>query len=1171
MHTCLKQSHRWDSVIMGVGASLLLLLQSSVFAAEIVWTNLNGGNWNTAANWSPNTVPNSADHIAIITNAGTYAVTNNATRTIGGLVVGGPSGTQTLAQLSAYNLTLQGTGSIGPNGRLHWAAGSLYGTNVITLEGQMQWLGGTLGYNASGGNTVVMVTTNGRLNLSGTSTKWLYSALTNDGVIAWADSGSFNQYGILHNRPNGLVDAQTNATMNASGSPLLVNEGTIRKSGGTGITSLEPVLVNSGTLDAQTGTLQLANLSKNLLSGSRLTGAGTNQLVALAGGQLCTLAGSLYSENLVLSSGSLSGHATIGGSLIWSYGTILSNASLTLSSGSTLRLDGSNAKTVRGAITNAGHIIWEGTGDIDCYGTLYNAPSGVFEARNDRYLDYVSGSPVFINDGTFRKTTATGITTCQIAFINNGTVDVQSGTLQMTQETKTFNAGCHFTGAGQVSLGTGTILLNGGFSSENLVLDGAALSGSGTLSGTMTWSYGSIALGGALTVGAAGVLQASGANAKTLQGALTNAGSVIWAGTDNFDFHANSVIHNLAGGVFEARNNQYLDFISGPCLFINDGIFRKSLGTGVTMIQVAFVNNGTVDAQTGTIQFTQEAKTLNAGCRFTGAGVSALAGGTVNLSGNIESENLVLAGATLSGAGSINGSFTWNSGTLSPDVSFNVTPTGHLALASSSAKIINGTITNAGVVTWTGTGNLQVRGAIHNKAGGLFEIQNNEYLDWLSGTPVFVNDGIVRKTVATGTTVCQISFINNGTVDIQTGVFQLTQEPKTLNAGCRFTGAGRTTLTYGTISLNGAIESENLSLDGASLTGAGSVNGSFIWNTGTLTPDISFNVTPAGLLLLASSGNKTLNGTITNAGTVRWTGTGNLRVTGAIHNLPGGLFEMQNNEVLDFLSGTPVFVNEGTFRKSVGTGTTTCQIPFHNFGQVEVNAGTLYFTGSFADHAGTLALGGGVMQTVHPLALAGTLSGRGTLRPYTGSTAALTSAGIIAPASNGVLRIEGSLTQLLPGTLQLTLAGTAPGTNHSRLHVTGDAAFKGTIGVSLAPGYLPSPGDTFDVVRFASTTGDFQCFNGFLFLGQNRRLLTQFSATNLSLVTVTMPDPTNPPVRLTAEGAMSLYCWPAEFTGWQLLASTNVAATNWPVVPGVTNRYLEAPMVREKFFRLRKP
>jgi hypothetical protein len=68
-------------------------LSGSVQAADIVWTNTAGGNWSSTNNWSPNQVPSTND-TAWITNNGTYAVTLDANVTLGGLALGGDSGTQ---------------------------------------------------------------------------------------------------------------------------------------------------------------------------------------------------------------------------------------------------------------------------------------------------------------------------------------------------------------------------------------------------------------------------------------------------------------------------------------------------------------------------------------------------------------------------------------------------------------------------------------------------------------------------------------------------------------------------------------------------------------------------------------------------------------------------------------------------------------------------------------------------------------------------------------------------------------------------------------------------------------------------------------------------------------------------------------------------------------------
>ncbi|MGD0253642.1 MAG: hypothetical protein ABSC01_13210, partial [Verrucomicrobiota bacterium] len=64
-----------------------LLLGGAGQAAQIVWTNTSGGNWNNTNNWSPNQVPSTND-TAVITVAGTYSVTLNVSPTVAGLDLG---------------------------------------------------------------------------------------------------------------------------------------------------------------------------------------------------------------------------------------------------------------------------------------------------------------------------------------------------------------------------------------------------------------------------------------------------------------------------------------------------------------------------------------------------------------------------------------------------------------------------------------------------------------------------------------------------------------------------------------------------------------------------------------------------------------------------------------------------------------------------------------------------------------------------------------------------------------------------------------------------------------------------------------------------------------------------------------------------------------------------
>src|ERR1017187_7705929 len=121
----------------------------------------------------------------------------------------------------------------------------------------------------------------------------------------------------------------------------------------------------------------------------------------------------------------------------------------------------------------------------------------------------------------------------------------------------------------------------------------------------------------------------------------------------------------------------------------------------------------------------------------------------------------------------------------------------------------------------------------------------------------------------------------------------------------------------------------------------------------------SLTVLSNGVLNLSGSAVENLFGPLTNAGTVVCTGTGNLRVFygpgngwyGAIYNLPGALFDIQNDQYyLNNYTGNEAFYNAGTLRKSAGGGITYIYPQLNNTGLVEADAGTLALeTGGIID------------------------------------------------------------------------------------------------------------------------------------------------------------------------------------------------------------------------------
>jgi hypothetical protein len=57
--------------------------------------------------------------------------------------------------------------------------------------------------------------------------------------------------------------------------------------------------------------------------------------------------------------------------------------------------------------------------------------------------------------------------------------------------------------------------------------------------------------------------------------------------------------------------------------------------------------------------------------------------------------------------------------------------------------------------------------------------------------------------------------------------------------------------------------------------------------------------------------------------------------------------------------------------------------------------------------------------------------------------------------------------------VNIELGGLTAGTDHDQLAVSGAATLAGTLSVSLTGGFVPSSGNEFQVMTFASSTGTF--------------------------------------------------------------------------------------------------
>jgi len=452
---------------------------------------------------------------------------------------------------------------------------------------------------------------------------------------------------------------------------------------------------------------------------------------------------------------------------------------------------------------------------------------------------------------------------------------------------------------------------------------------------------------------------------KTFDGGVsgfTNQGTVTWA-SDHLYFQSGAVVTN--SGLWDARSNHQLVQNGGLNTFVNQGTFRKSAGLGTTTVDhgLGFVNSGTIDAQVGTIAF-NGGSTFNAGSVFTGAGSVVAGNGSNQFNGSFTASNLRLTSGThLGNLAVVNGQVAYTGGMLAG--TWEVAAGQQLTLDSGSTKYLSGTgttLTNRGTVTWAGDHlYFQAGGQVVNH--GLWDAKGNHQLVQNGGGAGFTNHGTLRKSGGTGNTTVDngLGFVNHGTIDVQTGAIVF-NGGSSFAHGTVFTGAGAAVVNGGTNSFAGQISASNLTLaQGTHVGQAATILGQVVFSGGVATG--TWTVGAGQSLTLQTGGFKYLDGAATvlaNQGTVAWQGD-HLYLQGGAQVLNLGVWDARSNHQLVHNGGGAGFVNQGTFRKSAGTGTTTVDngLGFVNQGTVDTQTGTIAFNGGASFLSGTVFTGAG--------------------------------------------------------------------------------------------------------------------------------------------------------------------------------------------------------------------
>ncbi len=819
------------------------------------------------------------------------------------------------------------------------------------------------------------------------------------------------------------------------------------------------------------------------------------------------------------------------------------------------------ARKIEGSVTNKGTLAFNASTSYAGASSLLTN-EGALNVAEGKQLSASGGAS--LTNGTGGKIAGTGSGN---VLITGGTLTEGQGTTSGTQPAIVDDGTLAYSAGGGASLIAlrGTSSLSGTSSlgqslslqstcSENTVVTAA----SGFTNGGTTYLTNGDGCGDSVTLNVSGTgLSSSGmivsepahGGSRQITGSLTNTGTLAF-----------NVSTSYSGTGALLTNEGTLDVAEGKTLTVA----AKSALTNGAGGSIAATGNGDVLAASGST-FTEGAGTTSgsepviaddAALNYTGAGASKISlHGTSALSGSLAagqslaiqstcSENaLATAAASFTNAGSItltNGDGCGNSATLATTtgtltnsgklttevdhggaraIEGNLTNTGTLAIGANTSYDGKGaSLQNEGAIEVTETKQLTVSnsGSLTNASGGSIGVGTGADVLMSSGTtfnegtgttaggkPVIVDDGTLNYTGAGASQIIirGSSALTGNLGSEQSLAIQSTcSENAVVTAGASFTNAGSITLTNG----DGCGDSATLATTAGTLTNSGKLftqpaNGGSrtlqgnLTNTGTMTINANTGYPTSGATLNNEGTISILSGvtfsvpgsaaaTVTNGskGLIEGIGSGALVQTGGKFNWGLGNSTGHEPVILDDL--TLDFTEHGAGKVALrGSSTIVGTVRSGETLVLESTCsenGVATTSGVGLTNNGTLELtnGDGCGNSVTLNAKGGTLTSSGIVNvdfPAGGSRTIegnVLSTGILTVAPRATLHVSGTYTQTSTARFKPYIASAS---EYGSLSATGAVTLNGLLVVHQVLPFKATLGQTYPIVTGASLSGSF--------------------------------------------------------------------------------------------------